>query len=74
MKPVARRILGLVCLGAVGAPVLRSQRSEPATSAASTARGARLVATSCRSCKAMHEALLREGCGGTIAVEAIEVA
>lgn len=55
----------------VGALVMRSQRVEPAASAAATAaRGARLVelgSPSCRSCKAMHEelALLREECSGS---------
>lgn len=79
MKPIARAaVLGLVGLGVVGALVMRAQRSEPATSAAPTARGARLVelgSTSCRSCKAMHEelALLREECGASIAVEEIDV-
>ncbi|MBK7581601.1 MAG: thioredoxin family protein [Myxococcales bacterium] len=70
-------VLGLVGLGVVGALVMRAQRSEPATSAAPPARGARLVelgSTSCRSCKAMHEelALLRGECSG-IAVEEIDV-
>jgi thioredoxin 1 len=74
MTPIARAAaLGLVCLGVVGALVLRQQRADPTASEAPAARGARRVelgstisrgarlvelgSTSCRSCKAMHEEL-----------------
>jgi hypothetical protein len=68
MSPIARAaILGLVGLGVAGALVMRAQRSEPATSAVSTARLVELGSTSCRSCKPMHEELALGRCSSSAA-------
>jgi thioredoxin 1 len=79
-------VLALVGLGAACAVALREQPAGPvvaeasASAAGSAARatGPRIVelgSTSCKSCKAMHEELaqLRVECGGSIAVEEIDV-
>jgi thioredoxin 1 len=72
-------VLALLGVGIGGALALRHQRlDEPVGPARAGITGARLIelgSTSCRSCKAMHDELaeLRTECGGSIAVEEIDV-